>query len=397
MKCRACFGENLKPFVDLGLQPASNDYRAEADIQTIYRLRMVVCEDCGLGQLDLNVNPTTIFDDYMYFSSASPTWVADRKAFADRMVNELRLDEGSLVVDIGSNDGYLLKHFVDRGVQVLGYEPAGNVAEVARASGVPTKVAFWGPKIHAVNADLVNATNVLAHTPDMDGFIAGVAASLALGGVATFEFPLFTNLIKSNQLDTIYHEHYSYISIVALEPVLSRHGLRIWRIEELPTHGGSVRIFACKQDARWLEEDSVARVTASEVWAPDYDFESKARRVKWDLLAFLEEHRGERIVGYGAPAKATVLCNYAGLGADIIDYVVDDSPAKQGKFVPGTNIPIVPFSHLAEANPLPDHILVFAWNLLEPITGKLRRHYAGEPRRLPQLITAIPELTITNL
>ena len=393
MKCRACFSENLSPFVDLGWQPPSNDFEGKGMYQ--YPLKVVVCEDCGLGQMEYDVAPDEIFnDDYAYFSSASPTWVADRKALADRMINEFRLDGASLVIDIGGNDGYYLEHF--KGVGVLNYEPSESVAKVSEQKGIKTRREFWGPETaRKIGADLINATNVLAHTPDMDGFIAGVAGALAPSGVATFEFPLFSNLIANNQLDTIYHEHYSYISVRALRTVLDRHALRIWRIEQLATHGGSVRVFACKRDARYREEASVESVAGSERFAPNYDFQRQAKDIKTSTLRYLASLREQsQVVGYGAPAKATVLCNYLGLDHDLIQYTVDDSPAKQGKCIPGTNIPIVSFDQHAKQM-TPDVIFVFAWNLLEPIATKLRKFY--HLHQPPTLVTAIPNLTITKL
>lgn len=403
MRCRACFGGNLEEFVDLGWQPPSNDFSLQIDrfgviSKRFYSLKMMVCEDCGLGQLSEIVDPGEIFSDYMYFSSQSPSWVEDRRRLADRMINEFKLDKASLVVDIGSNDGYYLKHFVARNVGVVGYEPAENVAEVARAAGVPTHTEFWGEDTHALGADLINATNVLAHTPDMDGFIAGIAAALLSTGVATLEFPLFSNLIDNSQLDTIYHEHYSYISIHALRRVLTRHELRIWRIEQLDTHGGSVRVFVCHDKARYLEEESVDRVARKERWAPDVAFQQNASLIKFDALKFLASVWGEgSIVGYGAPAKATVFCNYLGLDNSIIDYVVDDSPYKQGKNIPGTNIPIVSFDHHMDA-PRPDYIVVFAWNLLTPIAAKLKQAYKDRSiYHMPSLVTFIPKLSITKI
>jgi SAM-dependent methyltransferase len=395
--CRACLSTSLDPFVDLGYQPPSNDFVGAGAKQ--YPLRVEVCADCGHGQMAVDVDPTEIFNDqYAYFSSASPTWLEDRRVLANRMINEFNLIPASLVVDIGSNDGYYLRHFKERGIGVAGYEPAANVAEAARKIGIPTDTEFWSRSTHAFGADLVNATNVLAHTPDLDSFVEGVAHSLAADGVATFEFPLFSNLIKFNQLDTIYHEHYSYISVHSLQTVLARHSLRLWRIEELATHGGSVRAFACKQNARYLEEASVEKALAEEIWAPDADFQRKADRVKWDLLAFLAESRADgTVVGYGAPAKATVLANYAGLDKGIIEFTVDDSPAKQGKHIPGTNIPIHSFDVLANLGYTPAYILLFAWNLKEPIGAKLSKLYSHIGLRRPRLVTAVPHLDVTNL
>ena len=401
MRCRACFSEKLTPFVDLGYQPPSNDYAHKGKFQ--YPLKVEVCGVCGLGQMSHDVPPRDIFNhDYAYFSAASPSWVADRKALAERMVNMFNLQSSSLVVDIGGNDGYYLEHLISYS-GVLNYEPSASVARVSEEKGIQTEQTFWGrdTPVRHLNADLINATNVLAHTPDLDGFIAGIADALAPQGAATLEFPLFSNLIKFNQLDTIYHEHYSYISIPALQYVLGRNGLRLWRIEELATHGGSVRAFACRPLARYCEEASVKAVQASEHWATAVDFEAKARKVKWDLLEFLGEARQDgRIIGYGAPAKATVLCNYAGLDTSVIDFTIDDSPAKQGNQIPGTNIPILPFAELASCGGDLSYIFLFAWNLLEPIKAKLQKHYdqiSLAPRYRPRIVTAIPELTVTNL
>lgn len=394
-KCRACFSTDLKPFVDLGPQPASNDLQKPGSMQYIFDLAVLVCNECGLGQTSVDLPPDYVFPkDYAYYSSQSPSWVQDRKQLADRMINEFKLDKASLVVDIGSNDGYYLRHFVERGVGVLGYEPAADVADAARAIGVPTHTEFWSRSTHANYADLVNATNVLAHTPDLDSFVEGVSHSLLPDGVATLEFPLFSNLIKYNQLDTIYHEHYSYLSLHALGRVLARHGLRVWRVETVATHGGSVRVFACKEKARYYTEASVAEVHGREVWAPGEDFETKARKVKWDLLKFIASNRHARFVGYGAPAKATVLCNYVGLNKDVIEYTVDDSPYKQGKFVPGTNIPIVGSNDLAFGTTDPNFILLFPWNLMEPIKAKIQKMNLKGP---VHLVTAIPELFITEI
>lgn len=397
MQCRACGSVNLTDYVDLGIQPPSNDYRINTLEQRTFELKMLVCAECGLGQLSEAIDPESIFNDYLYFSSQSPTWVEDRRHAALSLINLLDLRSGSLVVDLGSNDGYFLQHFVGT-CSVLGYEPASNVATVANSRGIPTKVEFWGShgiNFEGIHADLINATNVLAHTPDMYAFIRGISRALAPNGVATLEFPLFSNLIKFNQLDTIYHEHYSYISVAALEKVLAKVGMRIWRIEELSTHGGSVRVFACCEEAKWKEEASVARVKAGELWPLSVSFEEAAQKIKWDILRFFAAERSARVVGYGAPAKATVLCNYVGLGRDAIKMVVDDSPYKQGKFIPGTNIPIVPFSELVAEGP-PQFIFVFAWNLLEPIKAKLAKHYEGYPFR-PRLVTAIPSLVVTNI
>lgn len=392
MKCRVCAGD-CRPYVDLGVQPLSNDYHHTNSGQPQYPLDVWTCVDCDLGQLTETVPPSEIFSDYLYFSSMSPSWVADRKAFAYRIINELRLDKDSLVIDIGSNDGYFLQYFA--GIcEVLGYEPAANVAEVAETIGVKTRVSFWGAETaRGIGATLINATNVFAHTPDLDGFVAGLAGALASDGVATLEFPLFSNLIKYNQIDTIYHEHYSYVTLEAVQILAERYGLRIWRVEELATHGGSVRVFLCKENARFYPENSLVKAAATQMRPKNKPMQGQAWLIKQALRDYIS--RDGPVIGYGAPAKATVLCNYVGLDRDDIPYIVDDSPAKQGRLVPGTNIPIMSFEHMANQE-TPDAILVFAWNLLEPITGKLRQHYANA-EKLPTIVTAIPELKLTRL
>jgi hypothetical protein len=393
MKCRAC-GGNCRSFLDLGISPLANDYREKNANQPQYPLEVWACSDCDMGQLTETVNPSQIFSDYLYFSSQSPSWVADRKAFADRIVNELDLVSSSLVIDIGSNDGYFLRHLRDT-CMVLGYEPAGNVAHVAEDHGIKTRIEFWGANsAQGLNATLINATNVFAHTPDMNGFMAGIAGALAADGIATLEFPLFSNLIRYNQIDTIYHEHYSYITVQAVSRLADRYDLRPWRIEELPTHGGSVRMFLSKIDSRYRVEESVGRICRSQVSPAEQPMQGHAWAIKNALREYLTDAPGI-IVGYGAPAKATVLCNYVGLDRDDLYFIVDDSPYKQGKLVPGTNIPIVPFEHLVATEP-PAAILLFPWNLREPITVKLRAHYDNAEYR-PVLVTAIPELRITNL
>jgi SAM-dependent methyltransferase len=395
MTCRACGSEEVQPFVDLGCQPMSNDFRASNVAQPQWPLEMLVCAACGLGQLSLELEPEAVFNNtYAYFSSTSPTWVEDRRHLANRMINMFNLDQKSVVVEIGGNDGYYLKHFLGK-TRVENWEPCANVAEVAKEADIPTVVKFWGPYAYTAGADLINATNVLAHTPDMLGMIAGIAMALKPDGVATLEFPLFTNLIRQNQIDTIYHEHYSYISLTALNKVLVRNDLKMWRVEELPTHGGSVRVFVSKQGSRFQLEDSVVQVAGQEIWPVNVDMQAKATMIKegfWNWLTSAQKP----IYGYGAPAKATVLCNYLGLGKDDIEFIVDDSPAKQGKLVPGTNIPVVSFDHLTQAV-RPRNIVIFPWNLAEPIKKKLVDFYnplSASPYSLgPDYVTAIPQLT----
>ncbi len=385
--CRFCGAPLTRTFVDLGKTPLANSYVTAEDVAAgrdkSYPLHARVCDACLLVQVDEVVPAEDIFSDYAYFSSYSPGWIDHARRYAEAMIARFGLGPQSLVVEVASNDGYLLRHFVERGVPVLGVEPAANVAEVARAAGVPTEVVFFhrdsGRELAArgFKADLMAANNVFAHVPDIKSFAAGFAEVLKPEGVVTFEFPHLLNLIDQVQFDTIYHEHYSYLSLVVVERVLGSVGLRVFDVEELPTHGGSLRVFACHAGASRAEEAGVARVRALEAAAgldrPEgYDgFAPKVAAVKAGFLAYLREAKaaGKRIVAYGAAAKGNTFLNYCGVTADDILMVADRSPAKQGRLLPGSHIPIVsPEALIAAA---PDEVVILPWNLAAEIAGSL--------------------------
>ncbi|MFA5122780.1 methyltransferase domain-containing protein [Zavarzinia sp.] len=385
--CRFCGAPLTRTFVDLGKTPLANSYVTAEDVAAgrdkSYPLHARVCDSCLLVQVDEVVPAEDIFSDYAYFSSYSPGWIEHAKRYAEAMIARFGLGPQSLVVEVASNDGYLLRHFVERGIPVLGVEPAANVAEVARAAGVPTEVVFFhrdsGRDLAArgFKADLMAANNVFAHVPDIKGFAAGFAEVLKPEGVVTFEFPHLLNLIEQVQFDTIYHEHYSYLSLVVVERVLGSVGLRVFDVEELPTHGGSLRVFACHAGAGRAQEAGVAHVRAREAAAgldrPEgYDgFAPKVAAVKAGFLAYLREAKaaGKRIAAYGAAAKGNTFLNYCGVTADDILMVADRSPAKQGRLLPGSHIPIVsPEALIAAA---PDEVVILPWNLAAEIAGSL--------------------------
>ncbi len=401
--CRACGGPLGAVFCDLGTMAVANSYvppdRAEAP-EPVFPLRAVVCRDCRLVQLDTVVDETGIFTDYAYFSSASTTWLDHAARFAAAMTARLGLGAGSFVVEVASNDGYLLKNFVAAGIPCLGVEPAANVAAVARAAGVPTEARFFGRAAAAdilgvrggAPADLVVANNVLAHVPDLDDFIGGLAALVGDAGVVSIEAPMLLTLVDGVQFDTIYHEHYAYWSLHAMERALARHGLAVFDVERLPTHGGSMRVLS-SGTARppspallALRAEEAARGIDTDAFYQGFD--ARVREVVAGLRAWLAEARatGQRIGAYGAAAKGNTLLNAAGVTARDIMAVADRSPAKQGRLLPGSHIPVVtPEALLALA---PDAILILPWNIGAEITAQLRgAGYRGD------LVTAVPAIT----
>ncbi|MDQ6944623.1 MAG: class I SAM-dependent methyltransferase, partial [Candidatus Eremiobacteraeota bacterium] len=368
--------------------------------ETFYPLHAYVCDACWLVQLDVFASPEELFRDYRYFSSYSTTWLAHAQAYAAEMA-ERGIGAGSRVVEVASNDGYLLRNFVARGVTVLGIEPASNVAAVAREAGIPTIDEFFGvalgQRVRAEfgSAHLIVANNVLAHVPDVNEFVGGFAALLAPDGLATFEFPHLLRTMAGMQFDTVYHEHFSYLSLVALSPLFARHGLEIVEVTELPTHGGSLRVFVAPRGSRAVDA-SVAAIVAAEREAglerlETYAaFGARVARIKDDFVAFLldAKRRGKRVAGYGAAAKATTLLNYAGVRADLIPYVADKSPHKQGHAIPGVRVPIVaPDSIRADR---PDYVVIFPWNVEAEIRAELAdvRDWGG------RFVLAIPALRI---
>src|SRR5919107_1603269 len=380
--CRFCGSPLDVVFADLGMSPLANSYvppeRANA-MEPFYPLRALVCRECLLVQLEEFETAEAIFSDYAYFSSYSTTWLEHSRRYVEQMIERWGLDGGSQVVELASNDGYLLQYFAERGVPVLGIEPAANVAEVAVEKGVPTLVEFFGVQT-AENlaahrhADLLLGNNVLAHVPDLNDFVGGMKLLLAERGVVTMEFPHLLRLIEDNQYDTIYHEHFSYFSFLTVREVFAAHGLELFDVEELWTHGGSLRIFGRHADddtkpvsdrARELIERE--RAAGLDTLEPYLAYDEQVRASKRDLLEFLIalKREGKTIVGYGAPAKGNTLLNYCGIGTDFLDFTVDKSPHKQGHYLPGTHIPIRPVEALRETRP--DVVVILPWNLRDEI------------------------------
>jgi len=403
--CRFCNASLTNTLVDLGQQPPSNSYLKTADQdEQVYALKAMVCDACHMVQLDTTVDPGKIFHgDYAYFSSFSASWVTHAKAYADEMIAKLGLDENSKVVEAASNDGYLLQHFLAAGVPVLGVEPSASVAAAAREKGVETVEMFFNAvtasdlKAQDHAADLIAANNVLAHVPDINGFVAGFAALLKDDGVLTVEFPHLLNMLNLVQFDTIYHEHYFYLSLLAVEGVFKAHGLRVFDVEEISTHGGSLRVFACKDGStKHANGPGLATVRAKETAAGLQDgsayagFEDKVQGVRKGLLAFLDAARvnDKTVVGYGAAAKGNTLLNYCDLGADAIDFVVDANDWKQGQFLPGSRIPILGPQYIETAKP--DYVLILPWNLRDEIADQMShiREWGGK------FFVAIPEIEV---
>jgi SAM-dependent methyltransferase len=373
--------------VDLGATPLANAFvtpeQAAAHLDRAWPLHVRVCDACLLAQVDTVVPADSIFSDYPYLSSFSSGWVAHARRFAEATIPRFGLGAGSLVMEVASNDGYLLRHFVAHGIPVLGIEPAANVAAVARAAGVATRVAFFGAETarilvgEGVCADLIVANNVLAHVPDIAGFMAGLSTVLAPQGVATFEFPHVLRLLEGVQFDTIYHEHYSYLSLLVVERVLAGAGLRAFDVVALPTHGGSLRVYACHAAARHAGQPSVARVRAEERAAhldrPDgyRGFAVRVAAVQREFRTFLAAGRaaGRRVAAYGAAAKGNTLLNTCGVGVADIACVADRNPAKQGRLLPGSHIPVVAPHALLRA--APDDVVILPWNIAEEIAGEL--------------------------
>jgi len=405
-QCRFCEAPLNHLLVDLGMSPLCESY-VPADklnsMEPFYPLHVYVCERCFLVQLEEYVAPQDIFSEYAYFSSYSTSWRQHAKAYTDKMRRELRLDQRSLVVEIGSNDGYLLEHFVQAGVPVLGVEPAANVAEAARARGVPTRVKFFGRQTASElvtegrRPDLLLGANVLAQIPDLNDCIAGMKILLKPGGVITIEFPHLMRLIAENQFDTIYHEHFYYFSFIAAERIFAFHGLTLFDVEELPTHGGSLRIYGRHtEDCEKPVTDRAKELTAREetvgtcTLAYYRSFAEQVYETKRRLLEFLigAKRKGKTIVGYGAPGKGNTLLNYCGIRTDFLDYTVDRNPYKQGKYLPGTHIPIHHPDKIAETKP--DYVLILPWNLKHEIMEQLAgiRAWGG------QFVVPIPDVKV---
>jgi hypothetical protein len=404
--CRFC-GDKLKhTFVDLGMSPLCESYVSAEKLNTMepfYPLHVYVCEKCFLVQLEEYVNPDNIFTEYAYFSSFSDSWLKHSENYVNMAIERFRLDQSSHVVELASNDGYLLQYFVDKGIPCLGVEPALNVAEAAVKKGVPTMTEFFGVDTarcmaaEGKMADLLLGNNVLAQVPDLNDFVGGMKILLKPGGVITMEFPHLIRLMEENQFDTIYHEHFSYFSFYSAEKIFSAHGLTLFDVEELQTHGGSLRIFACHSDdpsrrgtQRMLEmknrEESYG-ITTLGTYA---NFAEQVRETKRKLLEFLisAKREGKQIAGYGAPGKGNTLLNYCGVRTDFLDYTVDRNPYKQGKFLPGTHIPIFGPERISETRP--DYLFILPWNFKEEIMKQnaFIREWGGK------FVIPIPEVRI---
>ena len=380
--CRFCSTPLETTFLDLGTQPPSNSYLHAIDLsrmEPFYPLHAYVCSDCHLVQLEQFQTPKEIFGDYAYFSSYSASWLNHAETYCDAMIDRFDLGAENQVVEIASNDGYLLQYFVKRDVPVLGVEPAANVAQVAENKGVPTRVAFFGRSTaeelvaDGLSADLLVGNNVLAHVPDLNDFVAGLKILLKPGGVLTMEFPHLLQLMKGNQFDTIYHEHFSYFSLLSVERIFAAHGIALFDVEELPTHGGSLRIYGCHAYSDRLLGQRVAALKSREIAAglntlSAYEgFVEQVKSVKRGLLSFLIKAKedGKSIAAFGAAAKGNTLLNYCGIGTDMVDYVADSSPHKQGLCLPGSHIPIVDPDRIRQTQP--DLLLILPWNLTKEI------------------------------
>ena len=405
-QCRLCDAVLSRTFVDLGMSPLCESFVRPEQLNAMepfYPLHVWICDSCLLVQLEEYVPPEEIFDDYAYFSSYSDSWVAHAERYCEAMIERFEIDRESQVLELASNDGYLLQHFVSRGIPVLGVEPAANVAAAAVDRGVPTRVAFFGRAEAAVmagegvRADLVIANNVFAHVPDITDFAGGIAALLADDGVVTLEFPHLLRLIDGVQYDTIYHEHFSYLTLLTAERALAEGGLAAFDVEELPSHGGSLRLYAGHPGRR--EPTSALRDLRARERADGYTsiegysgFGPAVEASKRSLLRFLIDarSRGERVAGYGAPGKGNTLLNYCGVRQDLLEYIVDRNPYKHGLYTPGTHIPIHPPERLAETRP--DYILILPWNLSKEIVSQLAPAREWGAR----FVVPIPEATILS-
>jgi 2-polyprenyl-3-methyl-5-hydroxy-6-metoxy-1,4-benzoquinol methylase len=405
-KCRFNGQPLHKIFVDLGMSPLANAYLTTEQLnnaEKFYPLQAYVSEDTLLVQLEQFETPDHIFSDYAYFSSYSVSWLKHAKDYTDMMVEKFNFNHHTQVIEIASNDGYLLQYFSEKGIPVLGIEPAANIAKVAESRGIPSINKFFGVEtakelvIQGKLADLLIGNNVLAHVPDLNNFIAGMKLILKPNGILTMEFPHILQLIQHNQFDTIYHEHFSYFSLLAIEKIFAAHNLQLFDVEELPTHGGSLRIYAKHDHAdNPITSERVSDLKAKEISAELHRIETyitfgqKVKETKHKLLNFLlmAKAEGKSIAGYGAPAKGNTLLNYCGIGKDFIDYTVDSNPYKQGSFLPGTHIAIFEPDKIRETKP--DYVLILPWNLKEEIMEQMA--FIGEWGG--QFVVPIPEVKI---
>jgi SAM-dependent methyltransferase len=407
MKCRHCGTELVLPLIDLGSAPPSNAYLTEKTLKAPekwFPLKVLVCNQCWLAQTEDYAGAEELFDaDYAYFSSFSSSWLKHAEQYVADMVNRFNLNEKSYVIEIAANDGYLLQYVKAKGIPCLGVEPTASTALAAREKGIEIVEEFFGvafaKKLAAQGkqADLTAANNVLAHVPDINDFVAGFVHLLKPHGVATFEFPHLMQLVKHSQFDTIYHEHFSYLSLTAVNQIFNQNGLQVFDVQEISTHGGSLRVFAQRKDqGQHQVSKSVSNFLATElatgIKTETYyvDLQLQANRIKQDLVAFLIEakRKGKKVIAYGAAAKGNTLLNYAGVRPDLLSAVVDLNPAKQSKYLPGSRIPIVDESIIRQQKP--DYVLILPWNLRNEVTEQLKyiREWGGE------FVTSVPSLII---
>jgi len=407
MNCRHCGATLRHTFLDLGFAPPSNAYLRAEDLarpETYFPLKIRVCDQCWLVQTEDYAKADELFSaDYAYFSSTSSGWLAHARCYAQAITDRLGLNKESLVIEVASNDGYLLKNFVEAGIPCLGIEPTSSTAAAAEAIGVPVLREFFGQTLgrqlagEGRCADLIAGNNVYAHVPDINDFTRGLAAALKPEGTITLEFPHVLRLIQNNQFDTVYHEHFSYLSIHAVRRIFEAAGLRIYDVEELPTHGGSVRVYGCHKTAAFVSQPGVERILQLEDEAGLLDiatyqgFQVRADQVKDELLGFLLEQKrlGKAVAAYGAAAKGNTLLNYAGVKSDLLPFVCDAAQAKQGKYLPGSHIPILAPQVLADQRP--DYVVILPWNIASEVRVQ-NQHLAD---RGTKFVTAVPRLEIT--
>ena len=407
MNCRHCGTPLTHTFVDLGFAPPSNAYLTQEDLnqpEIWYPLKIKVCDNCWLVQTEDYADAAALFtQDYAYFSSTSIGWLDHARRYAETMIDELALGNQSHVIEVAANDGYLLKNFVAAGISCLGIEPTASTAAAAERQGIPVLREFFGEALgkrlasEGRQADLIAGNNVYAHVPDINDFTRGLKAALKPGGVLTLEFPHLMQLIEQVQFDTVYHEHFSYLSLNTVNQIFTAAGLRVWRVEELPTHGGSLRVFGCHAESTresdvsvsaLLQEESARGLQRLQTYL---DFQPRAERIKNDLLSFLLEKKraGEKVAAYGAAAKGNTLLNFAGVKADLLPYVCDMAPSKQGKYMPGSHIPILAPQQLAIEPP--NYLLILPWNIAEEVR---QQNWALKELGV-RFVTAVPELRVT--
>ena len=406
MNCRHCATPLEHSFLDLGFAPPSNAYLSAQDLQhpeKYYPLNVKVCAHCWLVQTEDYAQADELFSaDYAYFSSTSTSWLTHAASYAAKMIDKLGLNNDSHVIEVAANDGYLLKNFVAAGIPCLGIEPTASTAVAAEKLGIPVLREFFGEALgkrlaaEGRQADLIAGNNVYAHVPDINDFTRGLKAVLKPNGTITLEFPHLLQLIKHTQFDTIYHEHFSYLSLYTVERIFKAANLRIWDVEQLPTHGGSLRVYGCHAEDTRSSTEAVAKLLAEEAsrglqtLTTYQNFQARADRVKDDLLSFLIEQKrtGNKVAAYGAAAKGNTLLNYAGVKTDLLPFVCDAAAAKQGKFMPGSHIPILPPSALAANSP--DYVLILPWN----IAAEVKQQNAALIAQGTKFITAVPHLAV---